>query len=97
MRSRIRDRRSCAAFGCVQYVEPNAFMCQVHLALLPAANKDELRSAFNAWKQHSSPRQQYLAARIRSILAMAVLEHKTTPAALASVLEKLDTGEWNYA
>ncbi|MHB1673804.1 MAG: hypothetical protein ACYCSP_06085 [Acidobacteriaceae bacterium] len=90
----MRDRRSCAAFGCVQYVEPNAFMCGVHLAWLPEANKAELRETFESWAHHGASRQKYLAARIRAIVAVAALEHKTVPPALNSVLQKLDSGEW---
>ncbi len=94
MRRAERVRHGCAAVGCLLYVEANAFMCPVHRAWLPDGNKDELRSAFEAWKQHGAERRKYLAARIRAIIAVAGLEHKTTPAALGRVLEKLDSGEW---
>jgi len=97
MRREARARRACAAFGCLQYVEGNAFMCGVHLAWVPDTNKAELRSTFDAWKQRGDPRSKYLAARIRAIIAVARLEHKTPPASLGRVLEKLDTGEGTFA
>ncbi|MHB1794621.1 MAG: hypothetical protein ACYCPO_06605 [Acidobacteriaceae bacterium] len=94
MRLSARVRRGCAAVGCLLYVEANAFMCGVHLAWLPDANKAELRESFESWAHRGASRQKYLAARIRAIVAVAALERRTVPAALTSVLEKLDTGEW---
>ncbi len=94
MRLGTKIRHGCAAVGCLLYVEANAFMCGVHLAWMPDANKAELRSALDAWKQRGDPRQKYLAARIRAIVDVAALEHRTVPPALNRVLQKLDSGEW---
>lgn len=95
--STIFGTRICAAVDCITRIEGNAFVCPWHRYGLPAANRQELLDTFDEWKQATGPRTKYLAARIRAILALAALEGKTPPASLARVLEKLDSGEWNFA
>ena len=89
--------RICAAVDCITRIERHGFVCAWHRNSLPAANRQELLDTFDEWKQKTGPRTKYLAARIRAIVDLAALEGKTPPASLVRVLEKLDTGEWNFA
>lgn len=86
----------CYAVDCRLMVSGAAFMCEEHTAAIPEANKTELRWTFDAWCQRLASRADYVAARIRAIIAVAEKEGKASRHDLQGILDRLDTGEWRY-
>lgn len=69
-------------------------MCEDHTRLIPQANREELMRTFEDWKKRLRPRGYYVAARIRTIVAVAQAQSRTPPASLTEILRLLDSGEW---
>lgn len=86
----------CSAVGCYAVLRAGKFMCEEHVDRIPEANKTEMLFTFDEWKAGRGRRANYVAARIRAIVAVADVEGKTAAHSLHAILAKLDSGEWRF-